>query len=185
MKAPIMSTPEQPELKPCPFCGSEAEFFQETPSAYITVICSRACDQSGKTKEVAAREWNTRSGELEEDDSALAMTQPDPIAATPSDTPICDAFGKEPLPYITGKAPSQITAIGWEAKAREIERALTARIAELEADKALREDGARLDWLDGRASVDTVEKCIWFSADISKPLRAAIDAARTSEGREA
>ncbi len=47
------------KLKPCPFCGSEAELF-EAPGVYF-VECSKCYyPTSWDTKEEAITEWNTR-----------------------------------------------------------------------------------------------------------------------------
>lgn len=55
--------------------------------------------------------------------------------ASETATPECDEFGRQPMEYIEGKAPSQICAIGWERFARSLELRLTAATREMEEAK--------------------------------------------------
>jgi hypothetical protein len=88
-------------------------------------------------------------------DTMTTNPNPDPTPA-PTATPMCDEFAALPMPFIPGKAPSQIAAIGWEQKAREIETRLAASKAEAEG---LRKKSALYDEaheaLDGRLGYNT------------------------------
>ena len=57
------------ELKPCPFCGSEAELF-EAPGVYFVECSNPKCNYptNWDTKEEAVTAWNTRvykTGDIE------------------------------------------------------------------------------------------------------------------------
>lgn len=54
-------------LKPCPFCGGEAEFIGGLPkSGYDRVACTRCfAEVDGDDKDKAIATWNTRPDELE------------------------------------------------------------------------------------------------------------------------
>ena len=61
-------TPEMVEIEPCPFCGGEAEFVQDTSEAYVECtndMCG-ACSgnfgyHSGDQKAQALAAWNARA----------------------------------------------------------------------------------------------------------------------------
>lgn len=66
-----MKTPDEIKLKPCPFCGGEAEInvdheeVEDTEKRHwaYTVVCNRCCATSGLTylPEKAREAWNRRA----------------------------------------------------------------------------------------------------------------------------
>lgn len=56
---------EEIKLKPCPFCGGEAEMLGEDDGMYQVVCqnCAANIDDFDDEKEVAAEKWNTRTTE--------------------------------------------------------------------------------------------------------------------------
>ena len=66
-----MKTPDEIKLKPCPFCGGEAEInvdheaVEDTEKRHwaYTVVCNRCCATSGLTylPEKASEAWNRRA----------------------------------------------------------------------------------------------------------------------------
>lgn len=70
-----MKTPDEIKLKPCPFCGGEAEINVEHEEVEDTekrhwaynVVCNRCCATSGLTylPEKAREAWNRRRAEHE------------------------------------------------------------------------------------------------------------------------
>ena len=52
------------ELKPCPFCGGEAEFNKwPHKNPYYYIKCKNNCHENAyPTKEEAIQAWNTRKG---------------------------------------------------------------------------------------------------------------------------
>lgn len=51
------------ELKPCPFCGGEAEFERVGTERYSTIVVCTECGarhESGDVREVAGISWNNR-----------------------------------------------------------------------------------------------------------------------------
>lgn len=66
-----MKTPDEIKLKPCPFCGGEAEIHvdheevEDTEKRHwaYTVVCNRCCATSGLTHlpEKAREAWNRRA----------------------------------------------------------------------------------------------------------------------------
>jgi Lar family restriction alleviation protein len=53
---------ENEELKPCPFCGGEAEIFGHTASwGAICTKCGSCNRQGGKTEAEAIKKWNNRA----------------------------------------------------------------------------------------------------------------------------
>lgn len=53
------------ELKPCPFCGGEAEIECETHGFKVYTVSCRLCDlhAAGMSEEVAVMAWNRRCAE--------------------------------------------------------------------------------------------------------------------------
>lgn len=52
-------------LKPCPFCGAEAEIIGEDEYQVICMECDGSIDRFFDTEEEAAKDWNCRSSENE------------------------------------------------------------------------------------------------------------------------
>lgn len=68
---------KQLELKPCPFCGGEAEFIQDRVLGLYAVWCKKCkcqttyqfdfCKGLGVSKHKAAEAWNNRAGDERND----------------------------------------------------------------------------------------------------------------------
>lgn len=57
---------DREELKPCPFCGGEAEFERKGTSRVSCIVCCTCCGarhESGDVNEMSGMSWNRRSGE--------------------------------------------------------------------------------------------------------------------------
>jgi Lar family restriction alleviation protein len=54
------------KLKPCPFCGSEAHSYAQSPGLPIGNIICRECgvNMEGVNEENAIHQWNRRTGEM-------------------------------------------------------------------------------------------------------------------------
>ena len=60
---------EKVELKPCPFCGSEAELITDRANMSVVRCSNFSCWISTKTsgfKETVINKWNTRADQLKE-----------------------------------------------------------------------------------------------------------------------
>ena len=51
------------ELKPCPFCGGEAEMLNYSPKEWLVVcpVCCGMVERWCETKEEAITQWNRRT----------------------------------------------------------------------------------------------------------------------------
>lgn len=52
------------ELKPCPFCGSEASVVTDAPEYFVVCVNSR-CSLTHSDKAIAIDRWNTRTPDKE------------------------------------------------------------------------------------------------------------------------
>ena len=97
-------------------------------------------------------------------------SKPPPASEAGAQTPECDEFGRQPMEYIEGKAPSQICAIGWERKARSLELRLATATRELgEAKVRVKqlEDAKPDHWLPKSVAVsDIAAEAIQLRSDL-------------------